>query len=389
MIEQNGAAPDLTTGVPPQQAENRSMRIIDPQNPFENPLENRAYRCDYRRILPQILLPGFQIPLFPEKSERCAIRRQMNVTGFWVFLNCFCNQLLFLVIMLVLLLVMDGTTSSYFTGNLEGAYGILRNSASFMALHCVVFAGLNVLTAWLGCRQSNISVESLFRTTNFSAWHAVQYIWIGIALQFIAGWAYTLLETIFTRNGSSLTEPMEVIYQDGKTMVIGLLYTCVLAPITEELFYRGFVMKSLSKIGVRFGIVVSALLFGMMHGNFSQAILGTILGLFLGKITMRHNSLVPSILVHMGLNVSASIFTILGQFSGYKATFFLYVGFTLLYFGMVVAGIVFWMLTERKQPLPYPTQKQAARQRVFWTSPVLLLTFAFLIAFVLMFGIAW
>lgn len=28
---------------------------IDPQNPFDNALENSAYRTDYRRFLPQIL----------------------------------------------------------------------------------------------------------------------------------------------------------------------------------------------------------------------------------------------------------------------------------------------------------------------------------------------
>lgn len=36
---------------------------IDPQNPFDNALENSAYRTDYRRFLPQILLPGSDTPV--------------------------------------------------------------------------------------------------------------------------------------------------------------------------------------------------------------------------------------------------------------------------------------------------------------------------------------
>ena len=364
----------------------KTMPLTDPRNPFENPLENRTYRRDYRRILPQILLPGFCVPFFPQKTERCAIRRQINLTGFWVFLNCLCNQLLFLVMMLLLLLIMDGTTKSYFSASLEGAYGILEHSSAFMALHCIVFAGLNVLTAWLGCRQSHISMGSLFHTTSFSAWNGIKYIWIGLALQFVAGMVYSLLEFFLSRNGAQLTEPMQFEFQDGKALVISLIYTCVLAPITEEFLYRGFVMKSLSIISIRFGIVISALLFGMMHGNFSQGILGAILGLFLGKIDVRHNSLMPSILVHMGINISASIFSILGQFAGSPAMFILNIGYSMLYLAMVVTGVVFWIITERKEPLPYPMPKQAVRQRIFWSSPVMLMAFAFLIMQILLFG---
>ena len=61
---------------------------IDPQNPFENALENAAYRTDYRRFLPQILLPDFHIPLFPEREERSRIRRQMNTAGAGALLGC-------------------------------------------------------------------------------------------------------------------------------------------------------------------------------------------------------------------------------------------------------------------------------------------------------------
>ena len=35
---------------------------IDPQNPFDNALENAAYRTDYRRFLPQICCPAFRYP---------------------------------------------------------------------------------------------------------------------------------------------------------------------------------------------------------------------------------------------------------------------------------------------------------------------------------------
>ena len=102
-------------------------------------------------------------------------------------------------------------------------------------------------------------------------------------------------------------------FQSTQSMLLALLYTCVLAPVTEELLFRGFLMKSLSAVSVRFGIVTSALLFGLMHGNFQQFILGFVMGLFLGKIVARHNSLLPSILVHMAVNTNSMVLSLLQE----------------------------------------------------------------------------
>ena len=51
---------------------------IDPQNPFENALENAAYRTDYRRFLPQILLPDFHID---RGIQRAPVRSSQKATA--------------------------------------------------------------------------------------------------------------------------------------------------------------------------------------------------------------------------------------------------------------------------------------------------------------------
>ena len=45
------------------------------------------------------------------------------------------------------------------------------------------------------------------------------------------------------------------------------IYSVILAPIFEEILFRGFVLKNLSRFNVRFGIIMSAILFGLFHGN--------------------------------------------------------------------------------------------------------------------------
>lgn len=349
---------------------------IDPQNPFDNSLENPAYRTDYRRFLPQILLPGFQIPLFPERGERRNLRRQLNTAGAGVLLSSLGSQLLFRLLLFVLLLCMDGSVAAYFNGDQSGAMHAMLQSGIYMALHVLVFAGMNTLVAVMGCRRIRQPLRGLFQTADFSAWKAFQYICIGFGLQYATGIGYQGVKLLGQHWGLTFPEVSFNFFQTAQSALFALLYTCILAPITEELLFRGFLMKSLSAVSVRFGIVTSALLFGLMHGNVQQCILGIFMGLFLGKIAARHNSLLPSILVHMAINTGSTLLNLVQVKVPERLRILVMMPFGFVMFALAVMGIAFWFGSERKQPLPCPTQKQAARNRLFWSSPLLLAAFA-------------
>ena len=275
---------------------------------------NPEYRMDYRRTLPQILLPGYQIPLFPERDERKAIRKSFNTAGFWIFMSCVLEQVLFLVLMLVIFLCMGVSPGQYLFGLSDKAQAYFQNSSLLIALNGLLFSVLNTSIALIGCRRMRIAPRSLFQTKDLRAGTAIRYIITGISLQCVAGLAYTALESIFSVS-DQLAEADFSYFQSGKSIIATMLYTCILAPVTEELLYRGFLMKTLSRVGCRFAIIVSALMFGMAHGNISQMMLGVLVGLFLGKIDMRHNSLLPSILVHMGINTTSMILNLLQYYS--------------------------------------------------------------------------
>lgn len=130
---------------------------IDPQNPFENTLENPEYRMDYRRTLPQILLPGYQIPLFPERDERKAIRKSFNTAGFWIFMSCVLEQVLFLVLMLVIFLCMGVSPGQYLFGLSDKAQAYFQNSSLLIALNGLLFSVLNTSIALIGCRRMRIA----------------------------------------------------------------------------------------------------------------------------------------------------------------------------------------------------------------------------------------
>lgn len=93
--------------------------------------------------------------------------------------------------------------------------------------------------------------------------------------------------------------------------VVTIVAAVILAPIGEEILCRGIIFhygrKMAAGIGsekVSFWIanIVQALLFGIMHGNFVQGTYAFILGLGLGLLREKYNSLYPSMLCHFLIN---------------------------------------------------------------------------------------
>lgn len=82
-----------------------------------------------------------------------------------------------------------------------------------------------------------------------------------------------------------------------------VLAVCVLAPVLEEMLFRGVVLRGLlARYPRGQAIAVSALLFGLVHLNIYQFVIGTLLGLLLGWLYERTRSLIPCIGLHAAYN---------------------------------------------------------------------------------------
>lgn len=80
------------------------------------------------------------------------------------------------------------------------------------------------------------------------------------------------------------------------------LYACILGPLAEELLFRGLVLRTLAPFGKKLAIFVSALLFGLFHGNLLQTPYAFVMGLVLGYGALQYR-LVWTILLHVGNNL--------------------------------------------------------------------------------------
>ncbi len=91
----------------------------------------------------------------------------------------------------------------------------------------------------------------------------------------------------------------------------GVLTICLLAPVVEELMFRGAITRELlRRYSPGVAIVVSGFFFGLIHFNPVQSVYAFMLGLLLAWLYWRTRSLVPGIVFHVLNNSIATWMTL-------------------------------------------------------------------------------
>lgn len=92
----------------------------------------------------------------------------------------------------------------------------------------------------------------------------------------------------------------------GGEVLLTILASCVVVPVAEELLFRSVVLKRCSEmVGERWGIVFSALLFGVIHVNLVQFLYATILGLLLAVFVCKTKRVWVAVIGHAAANLMA------------------------------------------------------------------------------------
>lgn len=78
-----------------------------------------------------------------------------------------------------------------------------------------------------------------------------------------------------------------------------ILLAVLVAPAVEEILFRGLILQGFVRnYGTVHGLMLSSLLFGIVHLNPYQFVAGFILGLFIGLLFIKTGSILPGLLVH-------------------------------------------------------------------------------------------
>ncbi len=117
------------------------------------------------------------------------------------------------------------------------------------------------------------------------------------------------MELLFPTASENLTILMGEGAKTPAQLLAELIYVALVPALVEEIAFRGITLGMLRKHSDGLAIVLSALLFGLFHGNMIQLPFATCFGLAAGYITLRTGSLWPAIVLHFINNASSSLFS--------------------------------------------------------------------------------
>lgn len=129
---------------------------------------------------------------------------------------------------------------------------------------------------------------------------------LGIGLQFITSGALNIVLNLPALEEISY-EYMELIgsLTEGN-VVLSVLLTVLIAPVSEEFVFRGIILRFGRRCMPFFAAnILQALFFGIYHMNIVQGVYAFMIGLVLGYMMKKFNTIIMPILLHAAINASS------------------------------------------------------------------------------------
>ncbi len=185
----------------------------------------------------------------------------------------------------------------FFSAVLLGLLGVNKSALLIAEL-------LVILPALFYVKLRNLPFRSVFR---FFSLTLRQWLWI-IVMSFSA---FVVLDELDRLVMSFFPMPQVIFEAIRTSMQIHSLYDAVvlflaavvMAGLGEEMLFRGFFQGALENhLDPARGIVMSAIAFALLHINPWGALQITVIGLLLGYVVWKSQSLLPAVFIHMTNN---------------------------------------------------------------------------------------
>ena len=210
---------------------------------------------------------------------------------------------------------------------------------------------------------------------NFSVLSFLHYFMLFQAAQWIGGIINIPIITLFTKLGLNLSFSEEAARGGSLTNAPMLFYTILVAPLMEELVFRGVFYHRFRSYGKYFAAFCTAFFFALMHSNFLQFAPAFSMGMILFFIRDRYG-LPYSILLHFSNNLLAIVVNNLSQDS------------TLIqgiYGGFLLAGMFYGIYFVLKNRTHFAEDSQYEKEhslslKQFFSSPLLWVDIVLMVA---------
>lgn len=234
---------------------------------------------------------------------------------------------------------------------------VLQSAESAWGYFIAAAVGLIILLFW---KKPRFFKEDVFyQGKPMKAGDFFTILCIFLSGQMVFQLGSTVLELILNTFGYTIAEGLESLQTDPSNFSM-FLYAGILAPITEEILFRGLIQRSVLPFGKKFAILVSSITFGLFHGNLIQTPYAFAVGLVLGYVAAEYN-IFWAMVLHMinNLLLGDVLYRLLGGLSD-EATALIVWGIILAF---TVAAIVL-VIIRRKDMAAWLRENKMEREYV-------------------------
>ncbi len=164
-----------------------------------------------------------------------------------------------------------------------------------------------LLPLFLYCRMLHVRPKQVFKTCNFNKcnWTVILISFgLGLVVFVINIVVSTLFNGLITFTGYQTPIIMASGQVDGSLLAFfkDVLLVAVLPGFCEEFMHRGIVLQGTKHAGFSRAIIVSSVLFGLIHFNINQVSYAVVLGLIMGFVSVVGKNIWPAIIIHFTNN---------------------------------------------------------------------------------------
>ncbi|WP_044975029.1 CPBP family intramembrane glutamic endopeptidase [Ruminococcus sp. HUN007] len=338
--------------------------VPDEKDPFCNQTENRDFSESYSHVIPSFFFRNEKCRKKPSSYEKRKLRYFYNITGILLISKLFieiASLLLFSIIMALL--------AYFLSPGLNFFYSALSDETIKYAFRIIVVIISSGSVFLAGCRFSELKPAHLLkgcRTVRTS----------DIILCFMTGMFVAALSNIITLSYpfQSGTYMPSALYIDRDPILVAAaaLCNCVVVPLADGLIFRGIALKNLSRASQRFGIITSSMLCAFATCSLPAMLPAFLMSLLLCSTTVKYNSVIPSVLIHMAVNISSMLISVYSVFAWDQGELLVRV-WTII---TLVLGGIFTFIRMIKEPLPKNKPEQRRRSLpILLTSVFVILLF--------------
>lgn len=198
---------------------------------------------------------------------------------------------------------------AYFSAMLERFVGTFKSEVIYEILAAIVYflsfsVAAFILRRMMKDMPTARPIYKSFKVGKFFVLFILAIIAVNFTLAYLNTYMLTSLSPSFASDVASSTSGLEnkPLKEVIVFFVLSIISTAVVPALCEEYLFRGAVLANLLPFGKSTAIIGSAFLFGLMHQNPMQILYTTLMGVVIGYVYVKTESIWACIIIHFANN---------------------------------------------------------------------------------------